>query len=153
MSNVSGSSTPDSATNEPLPVIEVVAGIIWQGEQFLASKRVPPSPLAGFWEFPGGKRKVDETFEQALIRELDEELGIRVQELSAWLTTSFDYNHEGYRVILHFFHVTKHTGQALAREGQILRWVTPEQAKELPFLPADAPIIEQIAALKTPPTT
>ena len=136
---------------QSLPLIEVVAGIIWRDNLFLAAKRVPPSPLAGFWEFPGGKCHANETFEEALKRELDEELGIQACELSAWLTHDYAYIKEGYRVRLHFFHVTKHTGAALPREGQILSWVTPSDALKLPFLPADKPIISAIAALKNLP--
>ena len=125
--------------------IDVAAGIIWQAGRFLAAQRPPDKPHAGFWEFPGGKLEPGEDAAQALARELAEELDIRVRTAAFWRCAEHDYPERGLHVSLHFFHVTAFDGQPSSREGQTLRWILPEEAPALPFLPADAAIV---AALK-----
>ena len=125
--------------------IDVAAGIIWQAGRFLAAQRPPDKPHAGFWEFPGGKLEPGEDAAQALARELAEELDIRVRTAAFWRCAEHDYPERGLHVRLHFFHVTAFDGQPSSREGQTLRWILPEEASTLPFLPADAAIV---AALK-----
>ena len=125
--------------------IDVAAGIIWQAGRFLAAQRPPDKPHAGFWEFPGGKLEPGEDAAQALARELAEELDIRVRTAAFWRCAEYDYPERGLHVRLHFFHVTAFDGQPSSREGQTLRWILPEEAPALPFLPADAAIV---AALK-----
>lgn len=125
--------------------IDVAAGVIWQAGRFLAAQRPPDKPHAGFWEFPGGKLEPGEDAAQALARELAEELDIRVRTATFWRCAEHDYPERGIHVRLHFFHVTAFDGQPFSREGQNLRWILPEEASSLPFLPADAAIV---AALK-----
>lgn len=125
--------------------IDVAAGVIWRDGRFLAAQRPPDKPHAGFWEFPGGKLEPGEDAAQALARELAEELDIRVCTASFWRCAEHDYPERGLHVRLHFFHVTAFDGQPSSREGQTLRWILPEEASTLPFLPADAAIV---AALK-----
>lgn len=125
--------------------IDVAAGIIWQAGRFLAAQRPPDKPHAGFWEFPGGKLEPGEDAAQALARELAEELDIRVRTAAFWRCAEHDYPERCLHVRLHFFHVTAFDGQPSSREGQTLRWILPEEAPALPFLPADAAIV---AALK-----
>ncbi len=124
--------------------IDVVAGIIWRGGEYLAVRRPPGKPMAGFWEFPGGKVEPGETLEQALVRELDEELGIRVQECAFWQSVEHAYPH--LLVRLHFFHVREMDGEPRSREGHELAWVTPEGGGDLGFLEADAGIVEELKA-------
>ena len=120
--------------------IVVAGGIIWQDDHLLAALRPQGKPMAGYWEFPGGKLEPGETAEQALCRELREELGISVRACRLWQIVEHDYAERDLHVQLHFFHVTAFDGTPCARERQELRWVTPAQARDLPFLPADATV-------------
>ncbi len=87
------------------------------------------TPLAGSWEFPGGKRQPGEAPLAALKRELDEELGIEVLEAEPVLELVHDYPDK--RVRLDVWHVRRYRGQVTAREGQPLRWVTVAECREL----------------------
>ena len=127
-------------------LIEVAAGIIWRGGRFLAAQRPTDKPLEGYWEFPGGKLEARETPSEALARELAEELGIGVRESRFWHSLEHSYAERGFRVRLHFFHVMAFRGEPCPAEGQNLRWVTPSEALELGFLPADANVLEQLRA-------
>ena len=126
--------------------IVVAGGIIWQGDHLLAALRPQGKPMAGYWEFPGGKLEPGETAEQALCRELREELGISVRACRLWQIVEHDYAERDLHVQLHFFHVTAFDGTPCARERQELRWVTPAQARDLPFLPADADLVAGLPA-------
>ena len=125
-------------------LIEVAAGIIWRGGRFLAAQRPTDKPLEGYWEFPGGKLEARETPSGALARELAEELGIGVRESRFWQSLKHSYAERGFRVRLHFFHVTAFSGDPCPEEGRNLRCVTPAEALELSFLPADANVLEQL---------
>ncbi len=122
--------------------IEVAAGIIWKEGRFLAAKRPKDKPRGGYWEFPGGKREAGESMIQALCRELREELAIDGVAASPWRVVTHDYG--DMRVELHFMHVLAFTGEPEARDGQELRWVSPEEAQSLSFLPADEAVIADI---------
>ena len=102
--------------------------------------------MEGYWEFPGGKLEAGESPAEALARELAEELGIGVRECRFWQSLEHSYAERGFRVRLHFFHVTAFSGEPCPAEGQNLRWVTPAEAPELGFLPADAGVLEQLRA-------
>ena len=129
-----------------LRLVEVAAGIIWRGERFLAAQRPTDKPLEGYWEFPGGKLEEGESPSEALVRELAEELGIGVRQCRFWQSLEHSYAERGFRVRLHFFHVSLFSGEPCLTEGQNLRWVTPAEALELGFLPADAHVLEQLRA-------
>lgn len=101
--------------------------------------------MAGFWEFPGGKREPGETMEEALVRELREELGIACGRLLPW--TRLRHAYPDMQVVLHFIHVLDFSGEPEARDGQELRWVSPEEAAGLDFLPADTAVV---AAIRPP---
>ena len=131
-----------------MDVIDVAAGIIWRGNRFLTTQRPQGTPLEGYWEFPGGKLEPGENASQALARELGEELGIGVRDAVFWQQLSHDYAQRNYTVHLHFFHVRAFTGEPCPREGQNLRWVTPVEALELDFLPADTQVLAQLVSLR-----
>lgn len=135
---------PRKAVTEALPVVDVAAGILWREGRLLAAQRPQGKPHAGFWEFPGGKLEPGESPEQALARELAEELGVRVREARFWRTLEHSYPRRGMRVRLHFFHIHDFAGEPASREGQALAWVTPGDAASLPFLPADADIVRAL---------
>jgi 8-oxo-dGTP diphosphatase len=103
------------------------------------------TPMAGSWEFQGGKRQPAETALAALVRELYEELGVEVLEAEPALTLVHDYADK--RVRLDVWHVRSYRGQVTAREGQPLRWVTVAECRQLQLLEADWPIVERLAQL------
>ena len=131
-----------------MDVIDVAAGIIWRGDRFLTTQRPPNTPLEGYWEFPGGKQEANEDAHGALVRELAEELGIAVKDAVFWQTVVHDYVERNYTVRLHFFHVRQFNGEPCACESQNMRWVTPAQAMELDFLPADTHVLAQLVSLR-----
>jgi 8-oxo-dGTP diphosphatase len=127
-------------------VVDVVVGLISDGSgRWLVNRRRAGTPLAGSWEFPGGKRNAGETPLAALKRELDEELGIDVVTAEALLTLTHDYPDKIVR--LDVWRVLAYRGDVSAREGQPLKWVTVEECRELELLAADWPIVERLASL------
>lgn len=122
----------------------MACGLLWRGDRFLAACRPDRSPQAGLWEFPGGKIEPGESPEAALIRELEEELGVIARDPRLWIVVEHQYPRRAVR--LHVFHVDAFSGEPFPREGQILRWVTPSEAGELPFLPADRPLLTELSA-------
>lgn len=127
-----------------MTTIQVAAGVIWKNGRFLAARRPEGKPRAGYWEFPGGKQEQGESMEETLRRELREELGIACVSVEPWQTVSHAYPE--MTVVLHFMHVTAFSGEPVPHDGQELRWVTPEEARELPFLPADEAVVAAIIA-------
>ncbi|VAY87688.1 CTP pyrophosphohydrolase [mine drainage metagenome] len=130
-------------------ILPVVAGILLNGRGgYLLAQRPPGKIMAGFWEFPGGKVEAGETLRQALDRELEEELGIRVNCATPWMSRQFDYPHA--RVVVSFFRVLAWSGTPQACEFQKLSWFDPEEALPEGFalLPANLPLIR---ALSLPP--
>ncbi|MFT4100370.1 MAG: Nudix family hydrolase [Burkholderiaceae bacterium] len=105
----------------------------------LLGQRPAGKPYAGWWEFPGGKLEPGETVEQALIREIDEELGLRVHRSTPWVTRRFVYPHA--TVQLHFRLVREFDGQARSREGQAFAWLHPDRIDVAPMLPATVPVL------------
>lgn len=126
--------------------VDVVVGLIGDSNgRWLVNCRPLGDPLAGSWEFPGGKTQPGEAPLAALKRELEEELGIEVLEAEPVLVLEHDYPDK--RVRLDVWHVRKFRGRAAPREGQPLRWVTPAECRELPLLPADGPIVARLGSL------
>ncbi|HIU16855.1 MAG TPA: (deoxy)nucleoside triphosphate pyrophosphohydrolase [Candidatus Avidesulfovibrio excrementigallinarum] len=123
--------------------LEVVCGVVWRGERFLASRRAAHQPHAGWWEFPGGKIEPGETAGQALARELREELGVDIVSPVFW--RSVEHVYPDKQVRLHVFFVDGTVGEPSPIEGQTVRWVTPEEALALGFLPADLVLLQDLA--------
>jgi 8-oxo-dGTP diphosphatase len=127
--------------------VHVLVGLIADDAgRWLVNRRRAGTPLAGFWEFPGGKRQDGEEPRTALARELREELGIEVEHAEPLLTLEHEYPDK--RVLLDVWHVLRYRGTALGLEGQDLRWVTAEECLRLELLEADWPIVERLRALQ-----
>lgn len=130
-----------------LPEIEVVAAVLRDRDgRVLIAERPAGKPLAGFWEFPGGKLEPGEPAASALKRELREELGIAVERAHRLLHLSHAYPER--RVHLDVWRVARYSGTPASHEGQRLAWVSPAELLSWKLLPADAPIV---AALELPP--
>lgn len=128
-------------------MIEVAAGILADSQgRVLLMQRLPGKHLAGLWEFPGGKVEAGETVQQALVRELDEELGIEVLASAPLISLPWRYPEKSVR--LHALRVTEWRGEPRAREGHPLRWTAPHETDIAMMPPADAPIV---TALRLPP--
>ena len=122
---------------------------IFSSSQFLLASRPQGKGWAGWWEFPGGKIEANETPEVALIRELQEELGITPTQIQPWLMRRFDYpatqDSAAKTVLLHFYFVNAWTGEISPKEGQQLSWQNPQNITVSPVLPANAPIMKAVA--------
>lgn len=123
---------------------EVAVGVLLRESDgaLLISSRPAGKPYAGYWEFPGGKIEAGETVEQALRRELIEELGVRIGKAHVWKVTEHDYPHALVR--LHWCKVTEWTGEFEMREGQQMAW------QQLPLsvalvLPGAYPVLQWLS--------
>ena len=124
----------------PLRSIHVVAGVITDVRgRVLLARRGEDSDLAGLWEFPGGKREPGETSEAALVRELQEELGIDVEVGEALIEVPQHY--PGKRLRLEVRAISRWKGTPRGREGQALTWVAPERLCRYSMPSADVPVV------------
>lgn len=124
-------------------VVEVSAAVLQRPDgSFLLAQRPPGKIWAGYWEFPGGKVEPGETPRHALVRELCEELGIKVETVYPWITRMFTYPHATVR--LNFFRVTSWSGELHPHEGQQFAWQQPPEVLVDPVLPANAPILRAL---------
>jgi 8-oxo-dGTP diphosphatase len=119
--------------------VVVVAAVIERDGRFLVTRRLQGTHLAGYWEFPGGKVHEGETHEEALARELSEELTSTVSNVRSIFRTAHRY---GNRIVeLHFFRGDL-TGEPRPALGQEIRWITRAEFSSLDFPPADAELID-----------
>jgi mutator protein MutT len=125
-----------------MKVVEVAAGLVCHEGRYLIARRKPGVHLAGFWEFPGGKREAGETLEECLRRELFEELSIHIDVPIPFQVIRHEYAEK--TVELHFFHCRIQAGQAMAIDCAEIRWVWPHELSNFEFPPADRPIIEAL---------
>ncbi len=125
------------------PVVDVAVGVLVQEDgTFLLTSRPSGKPYAGYWEFPGGKLEAGETVEQALQRELQEELGIQIGATQPWKVEMVDYPHALVR--LHFCKVFDWVGVLEMREAQSFSWERlPVQVN--PVLPGTLPVLQWFA--------
>lgn len=120
----------------------VAIAMVFKERRVLICQRKTGVPLAGFWEFPGGKIEAAETAEQCARREVKEETGIDIQTLEAWPTIEFDYHDR--RVQLHP-HLCRHlSGQARAIHCQQAIWVLPSELNNYRFPPANDALITRL---------
>lgn len=130
------------------PLLLVAACALVDGDgRVLVAERPPGKPMAGHFEFPGGKLLPGETPEVCLIRELREELGVET-EASCLAPLSFvSHGYPTFHLLMPLYVCRVWQGEASPREGQGLRWVRPRALRELPLLPADRPLIPVLEEL------
>ena len=125
------------------PALDVVVGLILDRQgRVLVSQRTDGTHMEGFWEFPGGKRGALEGRREALDRELDEELGIRILKAQPLMVIGHDYPDRC--VWLDVWVVQTYEGEPAPRERQSIAWILPQDLGSLKLLPADQPIIEAL---------
>ena len=125
------------------PVTDVAVGVLLQPDgAYLLTSRPEGKVYAGYWEFPGGKLEAGETVEQALRRELHEELGITIGMAEPWKTQMVDYPHALVR--LHFCKVRQWDGELQMREAQSFAW-QQLPATVVPVLPGTVPVLAWLA--------
>ncbi len=117
------------------------AALIDPEGRVLLAQRPPGKSLAGLWEFPGGKVEPGETPEAALIRELQEELGIDTWTSCLAPLTFASHTYETFHLLMPLFACRRWNGIATPREGQTLAWVRPAALRDYPMPPADLPLI------------
>jgi len=137
-------STDDSG----LPILTVVAvALVDPDGRVLLAQRPEGKPMAGLWEFPGGKIAPGESPEAALIRELHEELGIDVAESCLAPFTFASHRYATFHLLMPLYVCRRWRGTPVAREGQRLSWVRPARLGDYPMPPADEPLIPMLQDL------
>lgn len=125
-----------------MPLVLVAAcALIDADSRVLLTQRPEGRPLAGLWEFPGGKIEEGERPEETLIRELREELGIDVEEPCLAPLSFASHSYESFQLLMPLFVCRRWSGIVRGLEGQALKWVRPQQLRDFPMPPADLPLI------------
>jgi 8-oxo-dGTP diphosphatase len=140
----------DADRDHPRPanraVVDVAVGVLIDRRgAYLLTTRPPGKVYAGYWEFPGGKLEAGETVEQALRRELQEEIGVTIGPAELWRQSLVDYPHALVR--LHFCKVREWSGELQMREGQQSGW-QHLPVRCTPVLPGTVPVLEWLAEEK-----
>jgi 8-oxo-dGTP diphosphatase len=144
--STSTAATAAEGAARPVVLVAAVALIDADGRVLLA-ERPQGKPLAGLWEFPGGKVDAGETPERALIRELAEELGIDVHESCLAPLAFASHAYPEFHLLMPLYVCRRWQGIVIPREGQRLKWVRPSQLAEYKMPPADKPLVAQLRDL------
>jgi 8-oxo-dGTP diphosphatase len=146
MSCFDPASTPAPDPDLKLVLVSAVALIDADGRVLLA-RRPEGKAMAGLWEFPGGKVHPGETPEAALVRELQEELGIDTAASCLAPLTFASHRYETFHLLMPLYACRVWRGTPTAREGQALAWVRPERFRDYPMPPADVPLVAMLRDL------
>ena len=128
-----------------LPVSSVA--LVDRDGRVLLAQRPEGKPMAGLWEFPGGKVEPGETPEHALIRELEEELGINTWESCLAPLTFASHSYDDFHLLMPLFACRKWDGIPQSRERQALKWVAANELSRFPMPPADKPLLPMLRDL------
>ncbi|TKJ41660.1 8-oxo-dGTP diphosphatase MutT [candidate division LCP-89 bacterium B3_LCP] len=139
MSNDNGATSPIT-----IPHYSVTAGLIFNNDRILISKRKEGSTFGGYWEFPGGKQEANETLEECLQRELSEELAIKVEVGDSFATV--DHTYADFRITLHVFICKIVSGVPEAIDCSDWRWVSLDKLRDFKFPQADNLVIDKLTA-------
>lgn len=132
--------------DRPIVLVSAVA-LLDADNRVLLAQRPEGKSMAGLWEFPGGKLDPGETPEAALIRELDEELGIDTHESCLAPIGFASHGYDDFHLLMPLFVCRKWHGTPTPREGQTLAWVRPNALRDYPMPPADVPLVAQLQDL------
>ena len=125
-----------------MKITEVVAALIWQGDQFMVCQRLAHKARGLLWEFVGGKVELGETKEQALIRECREELAVTLSVGDVFMDVIHEY--PDLTVHLTLLNATIAGGEPVMLEHNDIRWITPSEIQNYAFCPADEEILAKI---------
>ena len=128
-------------------VLVAACALVDADGRVLIAQRPPGKPMAGLWEFPGGKVEADERPEVSLIRELKEELGIVVKEDCLAPLTFASHLYPDFHLLMPLYVCRRWEGIVEAREAQKLKWVRPNDLRNYPMPPADEPLIPHLTTL------
>jgi 8-oxo-dGTP diphosphatase len=130
------------------PILLVAAAaLVDVDNRVLITRRPPGRPMAGLWEFPGGKVEANETPEAALRRELEEELGIDVCPTCLSPLTFASHTYQDFHLLMPLYLCRQWDGSVAPREGQEIAWVRANRLKDYAMPPADAPLIAPLCDL------
>jgi 8-oxo-dGTP diphosphatase len=133
-----------NAVAEHRQVLDVAVAVLQREDgRVLLAQRPAGKPWEGYWEFPGGKIESGEAVEQALARELHEELGVDPDRVYPWVTQEYAYPEK--KVRLHFYRVLAWHGQLHGREGQSMSWENPSAVNISPLLPANDKVLRALS--------
>ena len=121
-------------------IINVVAAAIERDGKIFCAQRSEGKSLGGFWEFPGGKLEIGESPEQALVREIKEELNSEIEIISYINEASYDYDFG--TVVMKTYHAKLVSGNLELLEHQNSTWLAPHELKSLNWAPVDRPAVE-----------
>jgi len=124
------------------PHVEVAAAIIFHEGQILISQRDERSHLSGYWEFPGGKREPDESFEECVMREIREELNVDIEVERFFETVQYEYSEK--IVLLNFYFCRYLRGEAQALGCRQCKWVPLRELGGYSFPPANEPVLQKL---------
>ena len=130
----------------PLLLVVAVALIDRDGGKILLTQRPAHKQFAGQWEFPGGKMEANESPEHALIRECDEELGIKIDPANMAAISFISRSYDDFHLLMPFYAAWDWQGAVSGREGQNLRWLAPSELTDFPILEADFPLMPPLLA-------
>ena len=128
-------------------LVVVACALIDADKRILLAQRPEGKALAGLWEFPGGKIDAGERPEQALIRELWEELGITVKEACLAPLTFASHAYPDFHLIMPLYVCRRWDGSVVSKESQALKWVMPRDLRNFAMPPADEPLIAPLIEL------
>jgi 8-oxo-dGTP diphosphatase len=128
-------------------LLVVAAALVDADNRILIAQRPAGKQLAGLWEFPGGKVDAGERPEDALIRELREELGIEVKAPCLAPLTFASHAYEDFHLLMPLYVCRRWEGFVRSREGQALKWVKARDLRNWPMPPADEPLIPPLVEL------
>ncbi len=128
-------------------LLVVACALVDADGRVLLAQRPEGKKLAGMWEFPGGKVEPGESPEAALIRELDEELGLTTWESCLAPLTFASHSYDEFHLLMPLFICRRYDGMPSGREGQALKWVRPRDMRDLPMPPADEPLVAALIDL------
>ncbi|WP_049757636.1 (deoxy)nucleoside triphosphate pyrophosphohydrolase [Magnetococcus marinus] len=126
------------------PLLLVSAALIMQENRVLLTQRKRGGHLALHWEFPGGKLHPGESPEQALVREIEEEVGLQIEALTPWAFVSHDYG--TFHLLMPLFRVGRFYGTPQALDVHAVAWFELPSLRQLTFPPADLPLLAQLFA-------